>query len=172
MFDALTALIADITTALPAITVLDGPQAVFPTAQDFVVVGADDLLVQGMVTAVDNGQQEWLDLGAYHRKEQFTIASTYVAWTGATDTGAFADCRARAKASINSIGTSLRPPPAGTGDAMLNGVLNQVNVGWCGMWVGKILQVSEASLELEDGSTSQGGSAIHVPFYLDCVAYL
>lgn len=172
IFDALTAYIADITAALPTISVLDGPQVGFPTAEDFVVVGADDLLTQGMVTAVDNGTQEWQDLGAFNRRETFTIASTYVAWTGATDTGAFADCRARAKASIQAIAASLRPPPSGTGDGMLSNTLNRGRAGWCGMYVGKLLQVSEAALELEDGTTSQGGSAIHVPFYLDCVAYI
>lgn len=172
IFDALTAYLADITAALPAIQVLDGPQVVFPTAQDYVIVGCDDPSGTGMVSAVDNGTSEFTDLGAMTRRETFTIVSTYVAWTGATDTGGLADCRARAQISINSIGTSLRPSPYGTGDAMLNATLNQVNAGWCGLYVGKLTQIAEAGVELEDGTFSQPGMAVHVTFYLDCVAYL
>lgn len=172
IFDALTAYIADITAALPSITVLDGPQVIFPTDTDFVVVGADDLLTTGMVTAVDNGNQQWEDLGAFTRRETFTIGSTYVAWTGATDAGALADCRARAQASIVAIAASVRPPPAGTGDGMLTNTLNEVNTGWCGLYVGRLLQVAESPEQQEDGSYSGGGMAIHVPFYLDCVAYI
>lgn len=172
IFDAYTAYLADVTATVSPILVLDGPQVVWPTDQDFVVVGSDDLLTTGMVVAVDNGGAAWEDLGAMTRRETFTISATYVAWTGSTDPGALADCRARAKASIDLIGASLRTPPAGTGDGMLSNTLNQVRAGWCGMYVGKLMQIASASIEFDDGTTSQPGTAIHVPFYLDCVAYL
>lgn len=172
IFDAIDAYIADITTALPGIPVLDGPQVLFPTDSDFVVVGADDLLGNGMVTAVDGGDQQWEDLGAFTRREVFTIASTYVAWTGSTDPVAFADCRARAKTSLTAVGASLRPSPAGTGDAMLSSTLNRGRAGWCGMYVGRVQQISNGPVDNGDGTYEPGGTAIHVQFYLDCVAYI
>lgn len=172
IFDAVNAYIAAIRAALPAISVLDGPYAEIPTDQDFVVVGSDDLLATGMSNAVTDGLQEWIDNGQT-RRETFTIASTYVVWTGDTSIGAFTDCRSRAKTSLVTIASALRPTGnAGTGDGMLNGTLNLGTAGWCGLYVGRLQQVSEANVELEDGSVSQGGTAIHVAFYLACVAYL
>lgn len=167
IFDAYTAYLALITTALPTLaaagTVYDASPITIPTEQDFIVVGTDEVSFgQGrgsfLVTSVDSGTQDWIDLGAYSRDETFTIPSMYVAWTGDNN---LADCRARAAAQIALIETALRPPPAGTGDGMLNGTLAFPNTryGWCGISVTKLQQISD-----------QDGTAVHVQFTLACRA--
>jgi hypothetical protein len=162
IFDAYTNYLALIATALPTLTaagtVYDSSPVTIPTEQDFVVVGVQDLVTEGLQTSVDAGQQDWIDLGAYDRDETFTIPSVYVAWTGDND---LAGCRARASAQISLIESALRPPPAGTGDGMLNGALAPPNTryGWCGVSITRLQQVAD-----------QDGTAVHVQFVLACRA--
>lgn len=162
IFSAYNALLAQIQAALPALDgvgdVFDGPQGgKIPTDKDLVYVGCDDPLTSSTVTAVDNGTQTWLDLGAYDKTETFTIFCSYVAWTG--DNG-FADCRARAETNIALIETALRPPPYGTGDGMLGTPTVQGPLGptgWCSFWIGRFQQVATSA-----------GPALHVLFAVDC----
>jgi hypothetical protein len=156
IFDAYTAYLELIRTAVgDNATVYDGPQPVTPTDFDFIVVGADEVVVDGMVTSVDAGQQDWIDLGAYSRDETFTIPSMYVSWAGSTDLAA---CRARAEAQIAAIESALRPSPAGTGDGMLNGALAAgTRYGWCGVSITRLQQIQAAE-----------GAATHTQFVLAC----
>jgi hypothetical protein len=85
--------------------------------------------------------------------ETFLIRSVMVVWSGDTDLAA---ARAIASTNINAIAAALRPAPAGTGDAMLNNVLNANGVtGWCGLSVGAV----------EQGQANTG-CVLHVPFDL------
>ena len=158
IFDAYEAYLALITTAVPTFTVYDGPQPTLPTDQQMVLVGVADPLATGMVLAVDTGQQDWQSLGASERLETFLIWSTLVVWSGDND---LPGLRATAKTAIVAIAAALRPPPAGTGDAMLGNVLNEGGNGWCGLAVTKVEQVQTVD-----------GTALHVQFALACTAYI
>lgn len=158
IFDAYTAYLAIITAAVPDFTVYDGPQPVMPSDKKMVLVGVSDATGGGPQRSVDVGAQDWESLGAAARMETFTINSTLIVWTG--DKG-FVDVRATAAAAINAIGAALRPPPHGTGDAMLGNTLNQggTGTGWCGFVVGGFDQIQFS-----------GGPTVQVQFHLACNA--
>lgn len=138
------------------VTVYDGPQPVIPTDPEFVVVGSDDPTIDGFVLTVDQGAQAWESLGADARLETFTLHATYVAWVGDNN---FPALRSQAKTRIRALGVALSPPPRGTGDAMLNNVLNQGGVGWCGLTVNRIRTKAD-----------RDGFALHMHYSLDCTA--
>jgi hypothetical protein len=160
IWDAYTAYLAIHNTALPVLAsagaILDGWQPQIPTAKDFVIVGCDDPLNDQLTVAIDNGTQDLFEIGNFIRDERFTIASTYVAWTGDND---FAGCRSRAQASISAIESAVRPTSTyGTGDGMLNNTLNTI-VGWCGIEINRVQQFQD-----------EDGTAIHVLYTLSCYA--
>jgi hypothetical protein len=176
IFDAYTAYLALHRVVLVGWTVYDGPQPTFPTDQLMALVGCDDPLAGGMVTAVDNGDQQWEALGESSRLETFTIYSTLVVWSGDAD---FPGLRALAQSGVDALGAALRPPPHGVGDVTLGGVLatgggtfpgldsfpsmqqflSAGGVGWCGLSVTRLQQVS-----------STEGTAVHVGTALSCTA--
>lgn len=158
IFDAYTALLGIVTTALADFSVYDGPQAVLPTEKKMALVGCSDPIGGGPQRSVDQGTQEWESLGAYSRMETFTINSCLIVWTGNKE---FSGPRDALKAAVNAIGAALRPPPHGTGDAMLGGVLNQAGTGtgWCGFAVGDMTQIA-----------LPGGPGVQVQFSVLCTA--
>lgn len=158
IFDAYASHLAIVTAAVPTFTVYDGPQPVLPTEKRIALVGCSDPIGGGPQRSVDLGTQDWESLGAYSRMETFTINSCLIVWTGDND---LAGCRDLLKAAVTAIGAALRPPPHGTGDAMLGGVLNQggAGTGWCGFAVGDMTQ-----------SQLKSGSAVQVQFSVLCTA--
>lgn len=153
IFAAYNAYLAVIKTALPdmdaAGAVFDGPQPKYATNIDFVVVGCADPLADGMVLAVDSGQQEWITLGPQRpRDETFVIYSTLITWTGDND---LPGCRARADAGLSAIEAGVRA------DLTLGGALT--NPGWCGIAVTQMGHTQYTS-----------GTALHAQFALACRA--
>lgn len=149
IFAAYNAYLAVITAALPTVTVFDGPQPKLPHDRDYIIVGCADPISDGMVLAVDSGQQDWITLGPQRpRDEHFVIYSTLIAWTGAND---LPDCRARADANISAIETAVRA------DLTLGGALTQP--GWCGI---AITQMSHTLYNV--------GTVLHAQFALACRA--
>lgn len=160
IFAAYDAFLDLIRTALPDLTVFDGPQAGYPDDESFIVYGTDDPIIDGPHTAVDAGVQDWESLGAQSRMETFAIWATLVNWSGDDD---YTPLRAAANSQVRAIGQALRPPPHGTGDAMLNNTLNQAGngVGWCGLTVTRMRQMN-----------TNAGIAVHVPIMLACTGRL
>lgn len=158
IFDAYNALRDLIATALPGVEVYDGPVAGTVTDDLFVVMGTADPTVDGIHAAAEAITQEWVTLGAQDRDENFTLNACIVATSGDDD---YAPVRAAAAAAFTAVGDALRPPPHGTGDAMLNGTLNQhgTSVGWCGY----------APAGLRQGPVSNG-IAVYVPIAVACFA--
>jgi hypothetical protein len=164
LFAAYNALLAQVTTALPALAavgaIYDGPQPTLATNTDLVFIGCDDPLSASTVLAIESGKQEWLDLGAFNKQETFTIMCSYVAWSGDED---LPGCRTRAAANIALIETQLRPNPTG-GTTAPDGMLgtNGANgplapTGWCSLSLVRMQVVS-----------SSGGPALHVLFQVEC----
>lgn len=148
IFAAYTALLAAVQGAVPAtVKVFDGPSAQLPTDMEFVVLGTDDVTTVGPSTAVDNGAQDWLDLGARSKEETFAIHGAHVAWNGGTD---FAPLRAQADATLSLIEASLRTP-----QIQLGGSLGPT--GWCGL----------AVLRVQLIQTDKGATVI-TPFAVAC----
>lgn len=136
--------------------IYDGPQPVIPTDPVYAIIGCDDPTIDGFMTSVDQGNQEWESLGASARMETFTIWSTLVAWTGDNN---FPALRAEANTRITDLGVALSPPPRGTGDAMLNNVLNSGGVGWCGLTIARFRVKADPD-----------GFALHILYSLACTA--
>lgn len=154
VFTAITGLLAACRAALPDVDVYDGPQVRFPTGQDFVLVGVQDPLSDGMRVAVDGGSQDWIGImssPARHRDETFTIWNMLVNWTGTSND--LAACRDRAQANLDAVSTQLRA------DLTLGGGLP--SPGWCGLFVASVEQVADPK-----------GWAVHTSFGVACRARL
>lgn len=143
-----------------SVVVFDGPQPQFPTDQDFIVWGCDNVLAEGMIQAVTNGDQEWLDLGSSLPtiKESFTLLGTYVTWTGDND---FPTLRSNADTNLGLLEAGIRPnvgptdPDGQLGTNSSPGPLGPT--GWCQLSVRDVQIVS-----------SNQGTAMHVTFGIDC----
>ena len=152
VFDAYTGFLTAVQTALPTVTVYDGPQPVLPTDQDFILVGVSDPLNEGPKLSVDNGVQSWAAMMSNANRpadETFDIFSTIITWTGAND---LADCRSRAQAHYSAINTQVRS------DLTLGGKLS--GPGWV-----RGLSV----VRMQQGSDTDGVS-VHVLIQLGCYA--
>lgn len=177
IFAAYDAAFATVAAAVPAgVTVLDGPQPVMPTDPRLVLFGVADPMTAGMVTGVDMGVQDWADLGAYAKTEQFVISSTLIVWSGSTD---LAPLRADAAAIIASIEDAVRLSHARTGDLM-NGApalafgAEQFGAGPYDLNGGALGPTGWANFEvthLQQIQTSVGG-AVHVGFAIACQAQI
>lgn len=162
VYDAYEAYLAIIKAAVPAnVTVFDGPQPIWPTEASYVAVGVPDPMQDGVQTAIDSGSQDWESLGAGSRQELFTIWSSLFVWSGDVT---FPTLRATSKTILADIHAALRPPPAGTGDAMLNNTLNQGGNG-----TGWILGLAVTRVQLLQDSN---GAAVITQFPLISTALL
>lgn len=168
IFAAYNALLAQVQAALPTLVnvgeIYDGPQPNLPTGMDLVFIGCDDPIAASTVLAIDSGRQEFRDLGAFDKKETFTIYCSYVAWTGDNN---LPDCRNRAASNIALIETALRPNVTG-GPTGADGMLGTNTTpgplapdGYCDLSVIRLQQVQTAN-----------GPAVHVQFSVDCIAYI
>lgn len=148
IFAAYTALLSAVQGAVPStVKVFDGPSAQLPTDMEFVVLGTDDVTATGPSTAVDNGAQDWLDLGAQSKEETFAIHGAHVAWNGGTD---FAPLRAQADTTLALIETALRAAQIQLGTAL-------GPTGWCSL----------AILRVQMIQTPEGATVV-TPFAIAC----
>lgn len=80
--DVLTALVSTFTTALPGVSVFDGPPVTSPGDADLVIVGHDATPDSAADVTVS---QEWVDLACTRRVETGEVTCCVVSQTGDTD---------------------------------------------------------------------------------------
>lgn len=105
--DVITALTGAAVTALPGVTVVDGPVVLATSKRQWMFVGANDTPGQPGATSGD-GAGPWLPQFVVSR--QLAIDCTIVCWSGVKDVAAR---RAEAEAIQDQVEQLLIPNPAG-----------------------------------------------------------
>jgi len=148
IFPAYISLLSVVRAAVPTtVPVYSGPQAVFPTAREFFIIGCNDPLASGMSLAVE-GSSDWGALGAQSRTELFGIKCVYVTWNGDADVDA---AMSTAAATIGLVETALR------GNVDLTQSFGRS--GWAGLSITQVQATQDTA-----------GAALHCMFDIVCSA--
>lgn len=111
----LDALVTQTRAALPAVTVLDGPEVTGIAPGLFLLIGVDDLEAESGGFAVE-ARQEWANANGTARDESGDITCTALGWNGDGDQKAARDA---VYGAVDALADLLRANPALDVDGLL-----------------------------------------------------